>query len=70
MTKSLRSEIRAHEGSRDHGTELFEIINKAVTDVLNRPEGLRGPYLIKNSDTGLRSGQVRSVRPSSGKAKQ
>lgn len=36
-------------------TELMDVIRDAVSEVLRRSEGLRGPYVIRNSDSNLYS---------------
>lgn len=60
MAKSTLSTSTNNSSSvSDAGAEILNIIKDAVTDVLGRPEGRRGPYLIRNSD----SAQFQKGRP-------
>ncbi len=52
MPRSASDSMRHHRENAP-AQELIDIIHDAVSEVFNRPEGLRGPYLIKNSDSDL-----------------
>lgn len=43
--------------SKERGEELRTIMQNAVQNVLQRPETLRGPYVIRDSDLQSPSGR-------------